>query len=327
MDKFRTIVDIPESPEKISYQSRCLFMGSCFADDIGERMQSRKFPVLLNPFGALFNPASISNNLMSLITDKVFTITDLAFHDGLWFSFSHYTGFARHDRQECLDSINSSLAEATAWLRQCNYLLITFGTAWTYTHKATGKLVANCHKLPASEFTRNLLRPDEITGHYDALLTALKHLNPDIRVIFTVSPVRHWKDGAVNNQLSKSVLLLSIHELLKKHNNTLYFPAYEIFMDELRDYRFYAADMLHPSEQGIDYVWERFCETTLDDEAKKIMAGVTSILKAVAHRPRQTESPNLKRFLENTLKQIDQLTTTNPFLDFRREIAALQERL
>ena len=140
------------------------------------------------------------------------------------------------------------------------------------------------------------------------MLTALKRLNPGIRVIFTVSPVRHWKDGAVNNQLSKSILHISIHELIKNHPNTRYFPAYEIFMDELRDYRFYAADMLHPSEQGTAYVWERFCDTWIDDSAKKIMAGVTAVLKAVDHRPWQTESPNLKEFIENTLKQIDQLT-------------------
>jgi hypothetical protein len=327
MEKFRTVIDIPASPDKISYQSRGLFMGSCFADDIGERMKSLKFPVQINPFGTLFNPASISSNLMTLISEELLTEADLSFHDGMWFSFSHYTGFAHRDKQECLTSINSALTGATSWLKQCSFLVITFGTAWTYTYKETGKLVANCHKLPAACFSRDLLDPAAIAGIYDLLLGALRSFNPGIRVIFTVSPVRHWKDGAVNNQVSKSVLLLSIHELLKKHDNIVYFPAYEIFMDELRDYRFYAGDMLHPSEQGIAYVWERFCDTFLHGDSLKIMAGVTAIINAVAHRPRQTDSPNLIKFAENTLKQIDHFTLSNPYLDFSREIAILRARL
>ena len=212
---------------------------------------------------------------------------------------------------------------AVAWLKQCTFLVVTFGTAWTYTHRSTGRIVANCHKLPAAEFSRALQEPGEIADSFGDMLLALRKMNPGIRVIITVSPVRHWKDGAMNNQLSKSVLLLSVHRLMRKHDNVRYFPAYEIFMDELRDYRFYAGDMLHPSEQGIDYVWERFCDTGLDDKSKKIMAGVAAILKAVSHRPRQTDSPDLVRFRENTLKQIDQLKAVYPFLDFSREIAFL----
>jgi hypothetical protein len=327
MEKFRTVIDIPASPDKISYQSRGLFMGSCFADDIGERMQRLKFPVLINPFGTLFNPASISANLMTLISGELFTESDLYFHDGMWFSFSHYTGFAHPDRHECLDLINRALTGAASWLQQCSFLVITFGTAWTYTYKETGKLVANCHKLPAACFSRDLLDPDRIGDMYGSLFGALRRINPAMRVIFTVSPVRHWKDGAVNNQVSKSVLLLSIHELLKKHDNIVYFPAYEIFMDELRDYRFYAGDMFHPSEQGVAYVWERFCDTFLHGDSRKIMAGVTAIINAVAHRPRQTDSPNQIKFTQNILKQIDQFTLSNPYLDFSRETAILRERL
>jgi len=326
MDKFRTLVEFPPSGEKIGYNSRCLFMGSCFTEEIGGRMLKHKFPVMINPFGTLFNPASMSDNLEMLIEGKEFTGEDLVIHNGMWFSFSHYTGFARNDRQECLSIVNKSLQDASSWIRQCDFVLLTLGTAWTFIYNATGKLVANCHKLPSDDFTRKLLDPGEICARYDHMLPALKKINPRARVIFTVSPVRHWKDGAVSNQLSKSILHVSIHRLLKKHENVSYFPAYEIFMDELRDYRFYAADMLHPSETGSAYVWERFCETYLDDTAKKTMAGVTAILKAVAHRPRQTDSPNLKKFSENLLKQIDQLTLANPNLDFGPEIAVLRER-
>jgi len=327
MDKFRTMVEFPKSGEKIGYNSRCLFMGSCFTEEIGGRMLSHKFPVMINPFGTLFNPASICDNLEMLIEGKVFSADDLFRHHEMWFSFSHYTGFDRHDQQECLALVNKSLQEAASWIRQCNYILITLGTAWTFIYKATGKLVANCHKLPSADFTRKLLEPEEIGERFDHMLTVLKNINPRARIIFTVSPVRHWKDGAINNQLSKSILLLGIHRLMKKHSSISYFPAYEIFMDELRDYRFYAADMLHPSETGSSYVWERFCDSWLDEASKNIMAGVTAILKAVAHRPGQSDLPNLKKFSEKLLNQIDQLMLSNPSLDFSHEIAILHERL
>jgi hypothetical protein len=327
MDPFRTIVEFPASAEKISYQSRCLFMGSCFTGEIGGRMFSLKFPVLVNPFGTLFNPASICDNLEILIEGRTFSPDDLFLHNGMWFSFSHYTGFDRPDLQECLSLVNNSLQEGSSFIRDCNYILITLGTAWTFIYKATGKVVANCHKLPSAEFTRRLLEPEEICEKYDRMLAALKKINPGARILFTVSPVRHWKDGAVNNQVSKSILLLSIHRMMKKHSTVGYFPAYEIFMDELRDYRFYSSDMLHPSETGSSYIWERFCSAYMDEDSKKIMAGVSAILKAVAHRPGQTDLPNLKKFSLNLLKQIDQLTLSNPFLDFSQETAMLKKRL
>jgi hypothetical protein len=327
MDKFRTIVEFPESGEKIGYNSRCLFLGSCFTDEIGGRMLSHKFPVMINPFGTLFNPASICDNLEMLIEGKVFTVNDLFMHNGKWFSFSHYTGFDRHDQQECLALVNKSIQDAALWIRECNCIFITLGTAWTFIYNATGKVVANCHKLPSADFTRKLLEPEEIGERVDHMLTALKRINPRARIIFSVSPVRHWKDGAVNNQLSKSILLLGIHRLMKKHSAISYFPAYEIFMDELRDYRFYATDMLHPSETGSSYIWERFCDSWLDEASKKMMAGVNAIIKAVAHRPGQSDLPNLKKFSENLLKQIDQLTLSNPNLDFSPEIAILRARL
>jgi hypothetical protein len=324
MDRFRTRIGIPASAVKIGYQTKSLFLGSCFADSIGKIMARYKFPVLLNPFGTLFNPVSIGDNIGHLISGKPFTGADLRFHNNLWLSFSHYTGFTHPDRDTCLSSINQELLPASRWLKTCDFLMLTFGTAWTYRLNETGQIVANCHKLPSSDFTRELADPDKIISHYDAVLLALRQYNPAIRVIFTLSPVRHWSDGAENNQLSKSILHFSIHEIMKRHAETYYFPAYEIFMDELRDYRFYAADMLHPSEQGIEYTWERFSETWLDEPSKKIMAGVAAILKAVGHRPLHTESTNHKKFEQNTLKQIEHLTGLYPFLDFSNEIALLR---
>jgi hypothetical protein len=326
LDKFRTIVQIAESPEKISYFTRCLFMGSCFADSIGEKMIYHKLPALQNPFGTLFNPASIAGNISLLIRGEAFSPDDLHEYRGLWFSFNHYTGFAHSHPEQCLENINRSFAAASLWLKQSRFLLITWGTAWVYIYKKTAKLVANCHKLPAREFERKLLRPEEIVGMYSELLHELVQYNPDIRVIFTVSPVRHWKDGAVNNQLSKSILLFSIHELLRQHDQTSYFPAYEIFMDELRDYRFYASDMLHPGEQGTNYVWERFCEAYIDRDTKKLMADVSAIMKAIAHRPLLTESPNYKKFIQHTIKKVEQLTNKHPHLDFSKELLQLRDK-
>jgi hypothetical protein len=324
MDKFRTQVVLPLSPAKISYFTKSLFMGSCFADNIGNIMAGFKFPILLNPFGTLFNPASLADNISNLVTGKEFSSNDLLYHNGLWLSLSHYTGFTNPNRDACLSSINNSVKAASVWLQHCDFLVLTFGTAWAYLYNETGKLAANCHKLPSSAFTRIFLEPDDIVARYNTLLPILKEYNPNIRVIFTLSPVRHWSDGAENNQLSKSVLHYSIHEIMKKHNHTFYFPAYEIFMDELRDYRFYAIDMLHPSELGSNYVWERFCDAWVDEPSKKIMAQVTAVLKAVGHRPLHAETATHKKFLQNTRRQIERLTTLYPFLDFSNEVALLQ---
>jgi hypothetical protein len=324
MDKFRTRVSIAEPPGKIGYHTKSLWMGSCFSDTIGKTMADHKFPVLLNPFGTLFNPFSIGDNIRRLISGKAFTPANLHHHDGLWFSFSHYTGFAQTDRDACLSAVNNSLQSASGWLKKCGFLVLTFGTARVYQLKETGDIVANCHKLPAAAFTSRLMEPAEIISFYEALLHDLKSFNPAVRVIFTLSPVRHWSDGAENNQLSKSILHFSLHEILKKHAHASYFPAYEIFMDELRDYRFYAADMLHPSDQGSLYIWERFSDTWIDEDSKKIMAGVAAILKAARHRPLHAESTNHKKFRNNTLKQIEHLTALYPFLDFGNEIALLR---
>ena len=324
MDKFHTKVLIPESAEKIDYTTPCLFMGSCFSDEIGRIMAGHKFPVLLNPFGTLFNPVSIAEDIGFLINQKIFTQEDLDFNNGLWFSFSHYTRFSHPDPEACLLAINNAAKAASRFLKNCKYLMLTMGTAWAYLHQPDKKLVANCHKLPASSFTRVLLEPPEILSRFNTLLPELVKYNPGIRVIFTLSPVRHWADGAVSNQLGKSILHFSIHEILKSYQFASYFPAYEIFMDELRDYRFYAADMLHPSEQGTHYVWDRFCESHISRTAKEVMAQVAAILKATGHKPGDTSSESHRKFLHNTLVQIERLTQQYPFLDFSNEKAVLQ---
>jgi len=322
---FQTRVFIDDPPVKIGYHTSSLFIGSCFSDYIGTIMARYKFPILMNPFGTLFNPASIAANLENLVNRKVYTPSELKFHDGLWLSFDHYTGYSHPDQENCLGNINSSVTRASEWLKACDYLVITFGTAWIYIYKETGKIVANCHKIPQSAFTREFLQPQEIIGSYDRLLSELADYNPKLRVVFTLSPVRHWSDGAVNNQLSKSVLHYSIQEILKRHENAGYFPSYEIFMDELRDYRYYAADMLHPSEQGAQYVWEKFLASWVDDSSKKILAELEPLIQAALHRPVNAGSEAHMRFRNNMLKKTVDLKVKYPFLDLSEEIAFFKE--
>jgi len=325
MDPLQTKVIIPDPPVTISYKSRCLFMGSCFSDYIGTIMAGYKFRLLMNPFGTLFNPASIAGNLENLVNGKIYKAADLNFHDGLWLSFDHYTGFSNSDPAACLAGINRSVSHASEWLRDCDFLILTFGTAWIYRYKESGKIVANCHKIPQAAFLREFMEPTAIIEQYHRIINLLRQYNPKLKLIFTLSPVRHWSDGAVNNQLSKAVLHFSIHEILKRHEQAWYFPSYEIFMDELRDYRFYASDMLHPSEQGARYVWERFRDSWVDAPSRQILAEVEGILKATGHRPVNPGSEAHRKFRQNILKKTAQLVQKYPFLDFSEEIDILNE--
>ncbi len=312
----QTIVHIPDPPFRINYTTPCLLMGSCFSDYIGVIMEDYCFPVLLNPFGTLFNPASIQSGLMNLVHKKIYHAGDLRFHDGRWLSFDHYTGFTHADRDKCLAHINESVAKASIWLKNAGYLILTFGTAWIYRLHETRQIVANCHKIPQSEFSKELMKPGEIVMLYDDLLSELRAFNSKLKIIFTISPVRHWADGAVNNQLSKSILHFGLSEILKRNENTSYFPSYEIYMDELRDYRFYAADMLHPSKQGAEYIWERFTATWCDDETRTIMKKVDPVIRALRHRPVNPDSESYKKFRESTENKIAALKNQYPFLNF-----------
>lgn len=326
MDKFRTIVDIPTSALKIDYITPCFLSGSCFTEYIGEKMESAKLPVIYNPSGVLYNPSSISINLRMLMSGRVYDKSYLELRDGLWISPDHHTSFSDTDSDRVLESINRSVREASAFLRRCKVLLLTFGTSWVYVYNKSNRVAANCHKIPQREFTRKLLSHEEIISDYGELINELKNFNPEISIIFTVSPVRHFKDGAFNNQVSKSTLFLAVNELLKGFDNTYYFPSYEIFMDELRDYRFYADDMLHPSQQGIAYVWERFCDTYINTENVIIISAVEKLKRAVAHRPFRTNTPAWIKFIDATLKQMEELELKHPFLDFSNEKLILQSR-
>ena len=284
--KFRTEISVSSSDFKISHACKIAMQGSCFAENIGGKLLNAGFSTDVNPFGIAYNPMSLSKNLNRLLDNTPFHADEL-FKDNnaIYHSFSHHSRFSGPDPSEALEKINSRMNQSLDFLRTAGLLIVTFGTAFVYRLQSTGEVVSNCHKLPAKNFSYKRLTMDEITGEWNDLIVRLQAFNPSLRILFTVSPIRHWKDGAHENQLSKSVLLLSIDELLRNHASCFYFPAYEIVLDDLRDYRFYAEDMLHPSSQAIDYVWEKFKAAWFDEETSKQTLEFEKIHRALNHVP------------------------------------------
>jgi len=327
MDKFRTEVTILPSPHKISYSSSILFIGSCFTVNIGSKMQEYKFNVDINPFGIVYNPLSVKQNLEALIENKQYVKSDLFQYSDRWVSFDHHSRFSGHDPESCLEQINRRIDFSAKKLKETDFLIITMGTAWIYKLADSGKVVSNCHKFPSKLFKRELLKPEDIVQNYKVLINALLEINPQIRIIFTVSPVRHWKDGPVQNTLSKSILFLTIHELLSIFDCTEYFPAYEIAIDDLRDYRFYGADMLHPNSQMTDYMWNKFCQVYLDDETIKIMKDLEKLIHAIQHKPFFPGSVQHREFIMKHIEYIRSLEKKYPFLNLSVEKSHLEKQL
>jgi len=307
MGEFRTVIKLQESDIKISYDSTLLFVGSCFSDNIGNKFRERRFRTEINPFGVLYNPESVKQDLEILLERKFFGEELLFEHLGLWQSFYHHSRFSGVDKKAVLDNINRNISKGHEILKSVDLLFITFGTSWVYQYVDNGLVVANCHKLPASKFKRFRLSVEDIVESYGGLITKLKEFNRNLKIVFTVSPVRHLKDGAHGNQLSKSVLLLAVEELAEKHDEVFYFPAYELVMDDLRDYRFYAEDMVHPGSLAVEYIWERLSEVYLDKKAKAFVKEMDKVIKAARHRPFNKNSKDYQRFVENTLVRLNEI--------------------
>ena len=314
METFRTIINPQPSPNKIGYQTPVLFMGSCFTENIGIKMAELKFPVIVNPFGVMYNPVSVQKGMEILIDQKKFEKSDLGFYNDLWFSFYHDTEFSDIDQSKCLHKINLSIEDASKHLRKAKFLFIAFGTSWIYNYLQTETIVSNCHKIPAKEFERKRLDAADIFVEWANLLNRLNELNKELKIIFTVSPVRHWKDGAIENQLSKATLILAIHQLKAKFKNVEYFPAYEIMMDDLRDYRFYAEDMVHPSDMAVQYIWQKFTEMYFDRESQAYFQEVKQLNNDMNHRPFFPASEEFEAFTSNLNKRKATLIHKYPLL-------------
>lgn len=304
---FFTHINISPSPQKIDYQSKIISFGSCFSENIGKKLQRAYFQIDINPFGILFNPASIAQNIEMLIENRKFDKNDLTTNGSLYFNFAFDTSFSAVCPEQCLEKINMRFTKAVKNLQNADFMFITFGTAWIFELKSTGEIVANCHKLPAENFTRRRLSVDEIVFIFKKIFLKLKIFNPNLHIVLTVSPVRHAKDGFHENNLSKSILLLAAEKLEKEFENVSYFPAYEIVMDELRDYRFCAADMLHPNESAIDYVWEKFSDTFFSLETKKIVSLAHKVAADEEHRAMFEESAEYANFLKIKEKRKEEL--------------------
>lgn len=318
---FRTVVELPKQGFFINHSYKGLLMGSCFAQNIGTLMVENKFRCQVNPYGILYNPLSVSTALREMLTGKQYTPQDLFFYRECFHSYMHHGSFSSSSLDECLTQINSRLDEARTAVTQLDYVILTFGTSWVYTLKETGKVVSNCHKLPADRFLRRMLTVEEIFTDYTSLIYTLLQQQPNLKIILTVSPIRHLKDGLHGNQVSKATLLLAINRLQEAFpGSVFYFPAYEIVMDDLRDYRFYADDMIHPSSKAIQYIWENFDTLYFSKETQQIMKEYDDIHKALAHKPFRRETEEYKRFLGQIVLKINRLKEKYPYLDVQKEI-------
>lgn len=318
--ELRTEVPLPESQEKITFNTPVIFIGSCFANEIGYRLATGKIPVMTNPHGTLFNPFSVAGALERFIGSYVYTKKDIYLHQNRYMSLDHHTAFSSYESDVLVERLNEVSRAASDFIRRAGFLFVTFGTSYVYTLKESGAIVANCHKLPSSLFTRRQASYSEITDRWRATLDSLHELNPSLKVWFTVSPVRHLSDGAHANQLSKAHLLLAVDEMLAHPSVAGYFPAYEIFMDDLRDYRYYGTDMVHPSETAIDYIWEKFAQVFIESPVLRLWNEAARITRAMAHRVIGGKLETAP-FARAMLERIAELNVKAPFIDLSSEAA------
>jgi hypothetical protein len=294
-------------------------LGSCFAVNIGQKLDYFKFENVTNPFGILFHPAALQKFISFAINRKQFTEDDIFYHNERWHSFDAHSDLSHPDKDTLLANLNAATTSAHANIKTATHILITLGTAWVYRYSQNNELVANCHKVPQKEFTKELLSTTAIKESLQDIIAMLSDANPAAPVIFTVSPVRHIKDGFTQNQWSKANLISALHEVLDTEHqllNTAYFPSYEIMMDELRDYRFYAEDMLHPNQTAIDYIWERFTQAWVSADAEEIMKTVDTIQKGLKHRSFNPDSAQHAAFLSKLDDKITALQMKYPHISF-----------
>jgi len=309
-----------DSDIKINHQSKVISLGSCFAEHIGKRLDYFKFSSFLNPFGIIFNPISIVEGLEILMDKNFFFEENHLFENlGGWHSFQHHGSFSNPDKDFALEKINSTLQEARAFLTQSEFLIITLGTANVFLDKKSEKVVANCHKVPQQNFLRKKLTVNEMVEKLSFVFEKIKTAFPKIKIINTVSPVRHIRDGLVDNQISKAKLILTLHQLAEKYSFVQYFPSYELVLDDLRDYRFYEKDLVHPNEIAIDYIWDFFSNTFFDKKTQELNLKIEKIKLAAAHRPFHPRSETHLDFKKQQLAKIDLLEKQFSYLNFEEE--------
>ena len=317
---FQLPISLGALPQPIRYGDKILLMGSCFTEHIGEALRDWKFDILQNPNGILFDASSVASSLLSYIEPRRYTADDLVFLNELWQSWQHHSIFSGVDRDAVVGEINASQQRAHAFLKQADWLIITLGSAFSYRLVDGGQPVANCHRAPGKVFVKHLMTIEEIETALDGCLYQLRYFNPGLKVIFTVSPVRHIRDGVVENNRSKARLLESVHHLVNKFDRLYYFPAYELVIDVLRDYRFYDIDMVHPNYPATQYVLEKFTEYGIDATSRPLMEELRKLVTARRHRPMHPSTGAHQRFMREQYEKAAALAAQYSFLDLSEEL-------
>ena len=315
--KLQTNISIKQQADNlIDYHSKILLLGSCFSENIGNKLSYYKFQSKQNPFGILFHPKAIENLISRAIKEELYTEKELTFNNERWHCLDAHSSLSAADKNVLLKNLNSALIHTKKQLKEATHVFITLGTSWVYRYSETNAIVANCHKIPQKEFSKELLSVAEVSKILEQCIALLKSINKTVSVTFTVSPVRHLKDGFIENTRSKAHLIAAIHTVINSENNTYYFPSYEIVMDELREYRFYNEDMLHPNTTAINYIWGKFVFSWFSREAQDTMQEVETVQRGISHRPFNEKSEQHQQFLKKLDIKKGNLLMKFPFLKF-----------
>lgn len=326
-NSFRTEIECKKGAYNIGYQDKILILGSCFSENIGKKFLENKFNVLVNPFGIIYNPISICNSLNIIIDKKEFNVKDLFYHNEQWHSFFHHSKFSDISEKKVLENINDKINEANNLIKDVSYLIITFGSSYVYIHNELNFIVSNCHKIPNKTFEQKMLSITEMETYWIELINKIKIINKNIKIIFTVSPIRYLKYGFSSNSLSKANLLVLVNNLKNKFDFIDYFPSYEIMMDDLRDYRFYDKDMIHPNEIAIEYIWDKFLDKYLDKDSLNIITKIEKLKKSILHKPRNPNSTEYKNFILNNMTILEGLKKEFSLINFEDEFSILKNIL
>jgi hypothetical protein len=327
--EFMTNIDLKKLPQPISYRDNILLIGSCFTEHIGNALAASKFTVLQNPHGILFDPASVCKSLLSYIDNKQYDASELFLLNEVWNSWEHHSRFSNMSPDEAIKQINASQQKAHDFLKKASWIVITLGSSFSYRltnlvqgppSAKEGNGVANCHRAPAQWFNKHLLGIDETISMLDTCYHRLMRLNPNLNILFTVSPVRHLRDGVVENNRSKARLIEAVHHLVNKFDRLWYFPAYELVIDVLRDYRYYDIDFAHPNYMATEFVLEKFADTCIDENSRQLMQEIKKIAIARNHRAFQPETKAHRQFLLNHFEKVKALQEKHPFLDLVEEL-------
>jgi hypothetical protein len=327
--QFQMPIQIKSPETRVDYRDKIMLTGSCFTEHIGNSLSELKFSVLQNPNGILFDPRSVCNSLISYIDNKLYKKEDLFPLNEVWNSWEHHSRFSNIDANECLRTINHAQQQAHDFLKKADWLIITLGSSFSYrltddAEKAgslKGDGVANCHRAPSQWFNKYLLETDETIALIDSAYHRLIQFNPKLKIIFTISPVRHIRDGVIENNRSKARLIEAVHQMVNKFPGLYYFPAYELVIDVLRDYRFYDIDMVHPNYPATEFVMEKFREYFIDENSQQLMEEVRKIVIARKHKPFQPHTNAHKAFLKTHFEKTKELQSTHSFLDLGEEIS------